>query len=145
MNFSEVKQAAREGRASVHLHGFCNLPDGGQEHYDDPALVDGWAIYVRVETPGDSQQPFDLHELPDHQMLRRGTTTSGAMPCACGRASPGGRSRWLLQTEYRQLMQYYNIESIMAKCHNRAACMMLARNRGDYFTWADRTHHGTSD
>ncbi len=29
MNYSEIKQAAREGRASVHLHGFCNLPDGG--------------------------------------------------------------------------------------------------------------------
>jgi len=67
------------------------------------------------------------------------------MPCAWGRALPGGRSLGLLEAEYSQLMQYYNIASIMAKCHNRAACMMLARNRGDYFTWADRAHHGTSD
>ena len=45
---------------------FCNLPDGAQEYSDDPAQIDGWAIYVRVETPDDPQQPFDLHELPDH-------------------------------------------------------------------------------
>ena len=38
----------------------------GQENSDDPALIDGWAIYVRAETPDDPQQPFDLHELPDH-------------------------------------------------------------------------------
>lgn len=66
MKYSEIKQAAREGRASVHLHGFCNLPDGGQEYSDDPARIDGWAIYVRVETPDDRQQPFDLHEVSDH-------------------------------------------------------------------------------
>jgi hypothetical protein len=66
MKYSEIKQAAREGRASVHLHGFCNLPDGGQEYSDDPAQIDGWAIYVRVETPDDPQQPFDLYDLPDH-------------------------------------------------------------------------------
>lgn len=75
MRYSDIRQAAREGRASVHLHGFCNLPDGGQEYCDDPALVDGWAIYVRVETPDDSQQPFDLHELPDHQTY---TSAEGA-------------------------------------------------------------------
>ena len=62
-----------------------------------------------------------------------------------GPGFPGGRNLRPLQTEYRQLIQYYNIASIMAKCHNRAACMMLARNRGDYFTWSDRAHHGTSD
>ncbi|MEQ9243845.1 hypothetical protein [Roseovarius indicus] len=67
MKYSDIRQAAREGRASVHLHGFRNLPDGGQEYCDDPALIDGWAIYVRVETPDDPQQPFDLHELPDKQ------------------------------------------------------------------------------
>ena len=67
MKYFEIEQAAREGRASVHLHGFCNLPDGGQEYSDDPAQIDGWAIYIRVETPEDPQQPFDLHELPDHQ------------------------------------------------------------------------------
>ncbi|MEP0961340.1 MAG: hypothetical protein ABJQ70_17195 [Roseobacter sp.] len=67
MKYSDIRQAAREGRASVHLHGFCNLPDGGQEYCDDLALIDGWAIYFRVETPDDPQQPFDLHELPDHQ------------------------------------------------------------------------------
>jgi hypothetical protein len=66
MNYAEIKQAAREGRASVHLHGFCNLPDGGQEYCDDLAEIDGWAIYIRVETPDDPQQPFDLQELPDH-------------------------------------------------------------------------------
>ncbi len=66
MTYSEIKQAAREGRASVHLHGFCNLPDGGQEYCDDPAQIAGWAIYVRFETADDPQQPFDLHELPDH-------------------------------------------------------------------------------
>lgn len=55
MKYSEIKQAAREGRTSVHLHGFCNLPDRGQEYCDDPALIDGWAIYVRVDTPDDPQ------------------------------------------------------------------------------------------
>ena len=67
MKYSDIKQAAREGRASVHLHGFGNLPDGGQEYCDDPARIDGWAIYVWVETPDDPQQPFDLYELPDQQ------------------------------------------------------------------------------
>lgn len=67
MKYSEIKQAAREGRASLHLHGFCNLPDGGQEYCDNPAQIAGWTIYVRVETPDDSQQPFDLYELPDHR------------------------------------------------------------------------------
>ena len=66
MTYSKIKQAVREGRASVHLHGFCNLPDGGQEYSDDPAQIDGWAIYIRIETPDDPQQPFDLHELTDH-------------------------------------------------------------------------------
>jgi hypothetical protein len=69
MKYSEIKLAAREGRASVHLHGFCNLPDGGQEYCDDLAEIDGWAIYVRVETPVDPHQPFDLHELPDHPIF----------------------------------------------------------------------------
>ena len=66
MNYSEIKQAAREGRISVHLHGFRNLRDGGQECCDDLAEIDGWAVYVRVETQNDPQQPFDLYELPDH-------------------------------------------------------------------------------
>ncbi|WP_297753654.1 hypothetical protein [uncultured Shimia sp.] len=46
MKYSDIRQAAREGRASVHLLGFCDLPDGGQEYCDNPALIDGWAIYV---------------------------------------------------------------------------------------------------
>lgn len=79
MKYSEIKQAAREGRASVHLHGFCNLPDGGQEYCDDPAEIDGWAVYVRVETPDDPQQPFDLHELPDHQTYASAEGAARAM------------------------------------------------------------------
>ena len=116
MTYSEIKRAAREGRASVHLHGFCNLPDGGQEYSDNPAQIDGWAIYIRVETPDDPQQPFDLHELPDDPtmkapktrpahlhcncwaMLRHGTTIEWfPMPSAWGRALPGGRSLGLLK------------------------------------------------
>lgn len=75
MTLDKIKQAAREGRASVHLHGFCNLPGGGQEYCDDLSEIDGWAIYIRVETPDDPQQPCELHELPDHQTY---TSAEGA-------------------------------------------------------------------
>lgn len=65
MKYSEMKQAAREGRLSVHLHGFQNLPCGSQEYCDDQSKISGWAVYLRAETPNDPQQSFDIHELPD--------------------------------------------------------------------------------
>ena len=68
MKYSDIRQAAREGRASVHLHGFCNLPDGGQEYCDDPAPIYPITVNSQVETPDDPQQPSDLHELPEHQI-----------------------------------------------------------------------------
>ena len=67
MNCSYIRRAAREGRATAHLHGFCTLPCGGQEYCSDPKLIDGWAVYVRVATPQDPQPPFDLHEFAEHR------------------------------------------------------------------------------
>lgn len=65
MNVNQLKPAARQGRISVHLHGFINLPDGGQECCDIEEDIDGWAVYIREETPQDPQQPFDIHEVSD--------------------------------------------------------------------------------
>jgi len=48
------------GAASVHVHGFTTLPDGSEEYTDDPDLIDGWCTMVRIETPDDVQQPFDI-------------------------------------------------------------------------------------
>jgi hypothetical protein len=70
MRYSEIKQAAREGRASIHLHGVTTLPCGAMEYSDDAARIDTWAVYVRVETPEDPVQPFDIHELPDHATFK---------------------------------------------------------------------------
>ena len=90
MKYSDIRQAAREGRASVHLHGFCNLLDGGQEFCDDPARIDGWAIYVRVETPDDPQQPFHRHELPDHQIY----ASAESAACAIALQLLGDAEAW---------------------------------------------------
>lgn len=51
---------------SVHLHAFVNLPDGAQEYTDDGKAADGFCTYVRRETPGDPQQPFDISNEQDH-------------------------------------------------------------------------------
>lgn len=66
MKYSELKQAAREDRVSVHLHGFQTLPDGSQEYSDNPAQIDGWCTYIRIKTPNDPQQPFDTSHEADH-------------------------------------------------------------------------------
>lgn len=59
------------GAAAVHIHGFTTLPDGGQEYSDDPAHIDGWSSMVRIETPDDPQQPFDIVLEMDHDTKDR--------------------------------------------------------------------------
>ncbi len=49
-------------KSILHKASQAETADGGQGYCVDLVL-----IYVRVETPDDPQQPFDLHELPDHQ------------------------------------------------------------------------------
>ena len=54
-------------KSILHKASKAETADDGQGYSDDLALIDGLAIYVRVETPDDPHQQFDLHELPDHQ------------------------------------------------------------------------------
>lgn len=76
MKFSDLRQAGREGRLSVHLHAFQTLPSGDQEYTDDEAKADGYCTYIRVKTPDDPQQPFDTsHEL-DHATLESAQATA---------------------------------------------------------------------
>lgn len=60
MTGPEIHGAARLDRVTVHLHGWLTLPDGSQEYSDDWLKIDGWSSYLRVETPDDPQQPFDI-------------------------------------------------------------------------------------
>lgn len=70
MKFSDLRQAARANRVSVHLHAWRQMPDGSQEYTDDAVLANGWATYIRIETPDDPQQPFDTTHEADHTTMR---------------------------------------------------------------------------
>lgn len=51
---------------TVHMQGFTIDENGDQTHCDDPDLIQGWTTYVRIETPDDPQQPFDIIRSEDH-------------------------------------------------------------------------------
>ena len=61
MNHSEIISRER----AVCVNAFRRYESNGveiEEYTDNPELIDGWNVYLRVETPDDPQQPFDCIE-----------------------------------------------------------------------------------
>ena len=58
MRHSEIMSRER----AVCVNSFRKYKSNGveiEEYTDNPELIDGWNVYLFVETPEDSQQPFD--------------------------------------------------------------------------------------
>jgi hypothetical protein len=65
---------------TVHMHAFKALPDGSTEYTDNHKQADGWSTYIRVDTPDDPEQSFDINNEADHE------TYDAARICAEGLA-----------------------------------------------------------
>ena len=61
---SEITRVVTRGELwsdfSVVVSPFVTTEDGDQTHAEDGDEQDGWCVYVRVETPYDPEQPFDI-------------------------------------------------------------------------------------
>lgn len=65
--FARADQHVRDGgEVSVYVHAFTFTPGGDTEYTDAPDKADGWSSYVRLETPDDPDQPFDVTLEADH-------------------------------------------------------------------------------
>lgn len=66
---------------SVQVHAWAFDTDGGQDYADadlgEPH--DGWAVYLRVETPDDPQQPFDCRNDQDFTTKEEALTYAGTL------------------------------------------------------------------
>lgn len=54
--------------AALHICPFRTLECGAQE-YTEADDADGWCVFLRIETPNDPQQPFDIMEAGDFETL----------------------------------------------------------------------------
>ena len=73
MTYSDVHRVhehiAAKGEAAIHIHAFIDLPCGSQEYTNDADKATGWCSMVRVETPEDENDPFDIILDVDHKTI----------------------------------------------------------------------------
>ncbi len=78
--YQRTRDHVKEGGSiAVYVHGFTTLPCGAQEYSDNPDHIDGWCSMVRVETPDDPQQPFDIILEVDHATRENAEARAGLL------------------------------------------------------------------